>query len=130
MIENNDHSRTPRLWQTALVSTLVGLLAAPEALMAAPQERTVFPREQFKRTGSSANDYSRDFEVPAYVRGPFTLDVVNGEDGRSVKAGTLSVDGRTVADTNDLRRGERFQKSLTLAPGSHELKVRLTGRPG
>lgn len=123
------------------VPWLLALAAAfgPAPLLAADQPRPVFSQERFDRTGGSPNVYERGFVVPAYVGPPFSLHLINGNpDGSArvaiedaVSSGRVLVDGvEVVAPSAFSKTTPTIDRTLTLAPGPHRLRVELASAPG
>ena len=92
---------------------------------------TLWGPRRFTRTTGAPNVYTEAVGVPAWVRSPFALSVVNGEaDGRRrVSSAWITVDGTQVAGPSDFSpQVATLDRGVTLRATS-TLEVKLASAP-
>lgn len=129
----------PRAWARVAYLAVFCLVAVSVVLpaVAAPQARAVFGPETFVRTSGATTVITREVRVPAHIGAPITLHIVNGApDGsngsipHAVSSATVHIDGQEVVHQNELSsKTATIEKTIVLAPGTHQLEARLNGAP-
>lgn len=91
-----------------------------------------FGPKRYTRTAGPPNVFDETIAVPAWLVGPYTLHVQNGEPNGThrLSSATVDVNGVTVARQNDFNQNVAgFDRTVTLTAVT-ALRVRLTSNPG
>lgn len=106
-------------------------IASPAALPSAPCERgEVGLTESFSRRRGKPTEETRSFELETDSR--VCLSIENGSSGADrVSAAWIYVDGDLVVGPDRFdQQVDHLRETLILAPGKHDLRVRLASKPG
>ncbi len=117
--------------QLALLVALAWVGLAAPAL--ATPDQVIFGSKQYTRTTGAPNQFTDTITVPATIGLPFLLEVTNGQSNgqNRISSAWIEVNNVQVAGPADFGQNVAFvSTTITLNPGTNQLKVRLASTPG
>jgi RHS repeat-associated protein len=119
------HSRIALVVALAWFGLAVPALATPDQL--------IFGAKQYVRTTGAPNQFTDTIAMPPTVGPPFLLHVVNGQSNgqNRISSAWIEVNNVQVAGPADFGQNVAVvDQTITLNPGTNQLKVRLASTPG
>lgn len=120
------------------ISILITLIIGPHSLcLASNQSRNLIGPEKFIRTTGATTIYTRTFNVPSYVIGPYLLHIDNGnplgtnrvaiED--AVSSGRVILNGVEVVSPSEFSKTTATTEKIVALSASNTLEVQLNSAP-
>jgi len=107
-------------------------LVMPAVAQSTP-DQLIFGTKQYVRTSGAPNQFTDTITVPANVGEPFLLHIVNGQSNgqNRISSAWIEVNNVQVAGPADFGQTVAIvDRTITLTPGTNQLKVRLASTPG
>jgi RHS repeat-associated protein len=117
----------------ALVALLLFGLSVPAFADNGNQNPVVFGPQTFVRCKGAPTTYTANFNVPSWVVGPFTMQVVNGDSsGRErVSSATVALNGTQVVSPSQLNQNvASLSPAVSPITGNNTLQVTVEGNVG
>src|SRR5205085_11981136 len=97
-----------------------------------PPSAPVFGPKQYTRTTGAPNEFVDTFSVPASIRAPFLLRVVNGDASgrRRNSSASIKINGKEVLKSSDCSERVGTVERTVELKASNTIEVRLASTPG